>query len=398
MTSMGKPYIRDAANGIFYVRWRVRGRLVVRSLETADPLEAQKRASAMEEARYKERLALLDPSTVTLHRFADEYLEHRRAQVSRGKGGGLSPHTVKQDSKALQSLIACLGRRTLLRSITQKRLQEWANSLLAQGRSPFTVRSYLSHILAALETAAEDDWRCLERPPKVKPRKVVKLPELLPRALLPEEVDKLLQAEPDPERRALWQFAFWTGLRLSELWGLQWPQVHADGPEPWCQVKGKGEKERVVPLLPQAAEALAVFGIKDVGPVFMFSPIRRRPDQAEIQALQAEGLSNIEIGRRYGVSEAAVRKWAKTPAPGLRRVTAGVISRWFKAACRRADIQDAHLHDARHTTATWLAANGVSERVIQAVMGHASIVTTQRYTKGMASIAPLYSEMMKVHH
>ena len=72
---------------------------------------------------------------------------------------------------------------------------------------------------------------------------------------------------------------------------------------------------------------------------------------------------------------------------------------WFlgasSSAVRRAGIHDAHLHDLRHTAATWMAARGVSEHVIQEIMGHASIITTQIHTKGMARIANLYRELSK---
>jgi len=106
-------------------------------------------------------------------------------------------------------------------------------------------------------------------------------------------------------------------------------------------------------LLPGAVKALRAMTRLDLGPVWRFAH-----------------------GRRRGLKP--VRGWAYTS--------------WFKEAARRAGLPNARLHDLRHTALTWLAARGVSERIIQEIAGHASITTTQIYTKGIARIAKLYRE------
>lgn len=335
-------YQRD---GRWYARWRVKGRLVRRSLGDGIRTEAQAQSvwREMEKAQLRDKLGMLDPSTKNLGQFIQEYLAHRQPL-------NLSPHTKRQDAKALGSLASVLGASCLLRTIKQKKIDEWAGALLGQGLSPRSINSYLSHILAALNTAVDWDW--LAALPRIKK---VKTPQRLPRALTPGEVDRILAQELNPERRALWEFFLWTGARRQEVLDLDWRDLHLEDEAPWARLVGKGDKERVVPLMPDAVRALGAMPRADMGPVWIFSRYHYR---------------------------------------GRVRVTADAVSHWFKLRARQAGVQ-AHLHDLRHTAATWMAARGVSERVIQEIMGHASIVTTQVYTKGMARVANLYQEMAR---
>jgi integrase len=346
----------------WYWRKRAGGRLVTRALSKygiKTPAQALEFEKEVKKKQLEKKWANLDPSTKTLGAFKTEYLAHR-------KGLNLSPHTKKQDAKALDSLESVLGASCRLRTINQRKLQDWAKILLAKSSSPFTIRSYLSHILAALNTAV--DWGQLEKMPRIKKRGIVRTPDLIPRALTPQEAARILWYEKNLERRAAWRFFLWTGLRASEFVSLRWGREQAgqtqkkrystlnlDAPEPYAHIIGKGNKERVVPLLPPAVKALAVMERFDIGPVWRWK-LNHRPDG---------------------------------------EVSAGTVSKWFKAAARRAGIHDAHLHDLRHTAATWMAARGVAEHVIQEICGHASIITTQRYTKGMARITNLYAEMQR---
>lgn len=371
-------------NGIPYVRYQDQGRDVWRSLgKGTSEAQAVKIIKRLKQRRKEGSLGVLDPSRVRLRAFIDEYTTHRKKLA-------LSPHTTRQDGKALESLASVLGENILLRSITQRKLQEWSGHMTGRGRSPFTVQSYLSHILAALETAAE--WGMLAAPPKVKRTKIIKTPELLDRALTPDEMQAVIDKEPNEQRRALWTFAVWTGMRRQEIADLTWPKMHLNDARPWCTVVGKGQKERVVPLLPAAVQALQAFDRADVGPVFTFR-LTNRPQQAEILELQGRGFSNIEIAGFYGVSDVTIGKWSRRPAPKPRAVTPDTLTKWLKNALVRVGIGDAHLHDLRHTAGTWMAARGVPERIIQSVLGHASIVTTQRYTKGAARVADLYKHL-----
>lgn len=326
----------------FYLRFHDASGAVRRlSLGPEVTNEAQARAARREfdERRRMEKLGIMDPSRCTLAQFTSEYLDHRASL-------NLSSHTVRQDGISLRSLVEVLGGDCLLRNITPKRVEQWVAMLLARKVSPASINSYLRHIRAALNTAAE--WGRLAKAPRLKG---VREPTRLPRALTPQEVARLLFREKNLERRALWRFLLWTGLRRQEVVDLQWPQVHLGGDRPWMVVRGKGDKERLVPLLPEARRALKVMGPPaNLGPVWRFK-----------------------------------LRWEQR-----RPVAPDTLSRWLKEAVRRSGARDAHLHDLRHTAATWMAARGVSEHAIQEVMGHASITTTQVYTKGLARVANLY--------
>jgi len=345
----------------WYVRWREPGgRLVRRSLGPEVTTEAQAKAvwRKLEKARLEGKLGLLDPSRVTLQDFRREYVRVRRGMVAPGgrREGGLSAETVRRDQQALKSLEAVLGGGFLLRKLRQRQIDDWMGELMSRPTRPVkpaTVASYLRHIKAALSTAVE--WGHLKSAPRLKGPRVCQDPA--GRALLPRQMRKVLSLEPNPERRALWEFMLWTALRRQEVIGLQWQDVHLEGGAPWMEVTGKGGKRRVVPLLPEALRALRAMPRSDLGPVWRFHV------------------------RRY-----------KKPRP----VTGSPLSRWFKEALRRAGFEHARLHDLRHTSLTWLAAAGVSERIIQEIAGHASITTTQLYTRGVARVADLHRHLSRV--
>lgn len=327
----------------WYVRWREHGQLVRKSLgeDINTKAKAEAAGKRIRQERRDAKLGIIDPSRCTLAVFADEYLVHRGSL-------NFATETVRRDGQALRSLAEVLGGDTLLRNLRPKKVEQWAAVLLSQGLKPTTINSYLRHIRAALNTAVE--WNRLAAAPRFKP---LREPDRLPRALLPAEAARLLFREKNFERRALWRWFLWTGARRQEAVNLTWQDVHL-GPKPWMTLCGKGNKERIVPLMPEAVRALVAMGPSDLGPVWRFH------------------------FRGYRVA---------------RPVTGSPMSRWLKDATRRAGIDDAHLHDLRHTAATWMAARGVSERIIQEIMGHVSITTTQIYTRGMARMADLYDQM-----
>lgn len=331
----------------FYLRFQDASGEVRRiSLGRDVTTEAQARAARREfdERQRKERLGIMDPSRCTLAEFTREYTDHRFAL-------NLSEGTVRRDGQALRSLADVLGGDCLLRNITPRKVEQWAAALLGRKVATATINSYLRHIRAALGTAVE--WGKLAKAPRLKG---LKEPSRLPRALTPQEVARLLFEEKNLERRSLWRFLLWTGLRRQEVIDLQWRQVHLQDARPWMTVRGKGNKERMVPLLPAALKALRIMGPPaNIGPVWRFR-----------------------------------LRWGE-----VRPVAPYTLSQWLKLAALRIGADHTHLHDLRHTAATWMAARGVSEHAIQEVMGHASITTTQIYTKGMARVADLYELMSK---
>jgi integrase/recombinase XerD len=173
----------------------------------------------------------------------------------------------------------------------------------------------------------------------------------LPTVLGPQAVDRLLDT-PDREStlgrrdRAALETLYATGCRASEVVGLRPGDLDLEGGSARCI--GKGDKERVVPLGARAREALGEY-LKRDRPVLLAGRV---------------GLSTIFITRR---------------GRPLSRVGLWVI---VKQHVRAAGLPEAvSPHTLRHSFATHLLAGGADLRVVQEMLGHASIATTQIYTR-----------------
>jgi integrase/recombinase XerD len=171
----------------------------------------------------------------------------------------------------------------------------------------------------------------------------------LPKALTDAEIQKLLEPE-QPETpqnlcdQAILELAYASGLRLAELKNLRLEQLHLDAG--FISVIGKGNKERVVPVGRTAAAALNHF--IDAGRPKLVTP--RSP-------------ANVFLTRR-GTPFASVTLWLR-----------------IKRRVRRAGIsRNVTPHMLRHSFATHLLEHGADLRVIQELLGHANISTTEIYT------------------
>jgi len=173
--------------------------------------------------------------------------------------------------------------------------------------------------------------------------------QTLPGWLTHDEVEQLLASPAGGTRegtrdRAILELFYATGLRVSELAGLQLDQLFLD--EAYVRVLGKGGKVRVVPVGSHAIEALRHYLVEG-RPLF-------QPDIADRSVFISR------IGR------------------GLSRVG---VWRIVTSHARRAGIEK-HLtpHTLRHSFASHLLENGAPLRVIQEMLGHADVATTQIYT------------------
>jgi integrase/recombinase XerD len=171
----------------------------------------------------------------------------------------------------------------------------------------------------------------------------------LPKALSNDEIKKLLEPE-NPETpeslcdRAILELAYASGLRLSELKNLRLEQLHLDAG--FVNVIGKGNKERVVPVGRTAVAALNRY--IEVG----------RP-----KLVTSKSPANVFLTRR-GTPFAAVTLWLH-----------------IKNRVRRAGVErNMTPHMLRHSFATHLLEHGADLRVIQELLGHANISTTEVYT------------------
>jgi integrase/recombinase XerD len=176
-----------------------------------------------------------------------------------------------------------------------------------------------------------------------------KLPRSLPRPLSVEEVGRLIEAPPAGDAvglrdRAILELLYGAGLRISELTGLDVDDVELEDGS--VRVLGKGGKERDVPVGRYAREAVSAY------------LTRARPGFATARSRAAMFL-NQRGGRltRQGVSL--------------------VLARYVRAAGLRRRVTP---HTLRHSFATHLLEGGADVRVVQELLGHASVATTQIYT------------------
>src|SRR6185437_11048605 len=171
----------------------------------------------------------------------------------------------------------------------------------------------------------------------------------LPRALTDDEIRKLLTPiRPETAvslcSQAILELAYASGLRLSELRDLRLEQLHLDAG--FINVVGKGNKERVVPTGRKAVEAL-----------------QRYLDAGRPKLVNKRSPANVFLTRR-GTPFASVTLWLRIK----RRVRLCGVSR------------NVTPHMLRHSFATHLLEHGADLRVIQELLGHASIATTEIYT------------------
>src|SRR5688572_25316805 len=163
--------------------------------------------------------------------------------------------------------------------------------------------------------------------------------------LKPAELVELLERIPatgplDVRDRAMFELAYAAGLRAEEIVGLDLESVDADGEE--VRVEGKGAKTRVVPAGEHAWRALERY------------TERARP---ALDAGESPALFLSKSGRRLSTSD---------------------VRRRLKLQARRVGISP---HTLRHSFATHLLDGGADLRSIQELLGHASISTTQTYTR-----------------
>ncbi|MBR2693475.1 MAG: tyrosine recombinase [Thermoguttaceae bacterium] len=186
-----------------------------------------------------------------------------------------------------------------------------------------------------------------------------KLWERVPSVLTVKQVDRLLVApNPDEDRnwvrdRAILEIFYATGCRASEITSLTLEDYHPR--EMFCRCVGKGDKERMVPLGRGAVDACSAW-----------------------LAVRAEILDRAKPPLAAGKTEAARPLFVTRTGRPLRREALWELVK--KYARRVGAPEEISPHSLRHSFATHLLAGGVDIRVVQELLGHASIQTTQRYT------------------
>ena len=270
-----------------------------------------------------------------------------------------SPNTILAYGKDLAEFVKYIGPIEKPDQLDHIRIRGFLSHLYDRGLGKSSVARHLA--------AARSLYKWLAREGKVKqnPAALVstpKLPKNLPRVPTIEEVNTVLDGElPEAaafvERdRTILELLYGCGLRNSELVGINLEDIH------WSNetilVRGKGRKERMVPLGDPAAEAIRAYLTKRKE----LLASKKKTTPALLLNLRGQRLTTRSVGRI--VKRIAVAK-------GL--------------------SPDVHPHTLRHAFGTHLLEEGADLRAIQEMLGHERLSTTQRYTQlSMKHVVDVY--------
>lgn len=261
-----------------------------------------------------------------------------------------SPHTLAAYGRDLADAETWLGDAGGLMSAPQEALEAWFADLSRRGLSAATAARRRASVRQFYRFALGEGWRADDPSRRLD---APKQGRSLPKTLSRDEIEALLTAAGAADSTAglrlitLVEMAYASGLRVSELLALRVEAVRRD--PAYLIVRGKGGKERLAPLNSAAREAIKVWlDARDAA---------RKPNAPDsVWLFPSHGKSGHLTPRRFAqlLDQAAV--------------TAGI------------DPARVSPHVLRHAFATHLLEGGADLRVVQTLLGHADISTTQIYT------------------
>lgn len=261
-----------------------------------------------------------------------------------------SPHTLAAYGRDLADAETWLDDAGGLMSAPQEALEAWFADLSRRGLSAATAARRRASVRQFYRFALGEGWRADDPSRRLD---APKQGRSLPKTLSRDEIEALLTAAGAADSTAglrliaLVEMAYASGLRVSELLALRVEAVRRD--PAYLIVRGKGGKERLAPLNSAAREAIKVWlDARDAA---------RKPNAPDsVWLFPSHGKSGHLTPRRFAqlLDQAAV--------------TAGI------------DPARVSPHVLRHAFATHLLEGGADLRVVQTLLGHADISTTQIYT------------------
>jgi integrase/recombinase XerC len=277
-----------------------------------------------------------------------------------------SPHTVRAYARELHGfadfVVNSLGADLPVRSIEHQHIRAYLGELFMRGLS----KASAARALAAIRSWFK--WLAKHGLVEQSPAALVstpKLPKHLPRVPTIEDMNRVVESSADenaawPERdRVIFELLYGCGIRNAELVGIDLADIH------WANeailVRGKGRKERYVPLGDAAAQALRIW-----------LPVR----EAKLAAA-GKSLPALVLNMRLR---------------GNGRLTTRSVGRIVKhIALAHGLPADVHPHTLRHAFGTHMLEEGADLRAIQELLGHERLSTTQRYTQlTVGQVAEVY--------
>ena len=300
----------------------------------------------MKEKRRKSREAAADGDEGHVQGFA-AYLTHNK---------GYTEHTVRSYVSDVRQFLAYLAERE--QAATAETADDYVIRGFLSSRFAQNRKASLARKLSALRCFYR--FLLLEGRVASNPAALLAMPkreQMLPNFLSVDDVFRVLEAPGDDSfirsrDRAMLEFLYGSGLRVSELVGLNLKDVKTDLQV--LRVWGKGRKERIVPFGDKARQALEKYLVHR-------EEVRRRRGPAAEAGRSEEG--PLFLNRSGG------------------RLTTRSVARRLDGYVRALRLpSEVSPHALRHSFATHLLDSGADLRAIQELLGHASLASTQRYT------------------
>jgi integrase/recombinase XerD len=277
-----------------------------------------------------------------MNAFLESFLDHISLER------GLSINTRKAYADDLGQFLSWLDQKgvTSLNQVSRKQILDHLMAMKARGMTTNSISRHLVSIKVFFRFLQQEGL--LDRN-VTDTMDSPKLWTILPDTLSEKEVDRLLRA-PDMRKplgvrdRAILEIFYASGLRVSELSNLKLSDLHID--DGYIRVIGKGRKERVIPVAEDSANILKCY-LDEIRPMLSDSP----------------RMQNVFVSNRE-TALCRQRLWQ-------------IIKKYTQAAGIMKNVTP---HTLRHSFASHLLQNGAPLRVIQEMLGHADIATTQIYT------------------
>jgi integrase/recombinase XerC len=283
------------------------------------------------------------------------------AYIAELKRENSSEHTIRNYESDLMEFAEYFQPAPALGEWEKTDIREWLGWLYQRELAAVSIRRKLAAVRSFFGYLQRE--HLIDRNP-AKLVRTPKMPKTLPAVMTPEQTNGLIDdvaagklERPYPERdRAIFEMLYGCRVRVSELVGLDLDDV--DAGQGWIRVRGKGKKERQVPLVGGAAAALARYLSERNAPA---------PDERAV-------FLNFR-GRRLSA-----------------RSVHGIVKLYARVLAGDSSV---HPHSFRHAYATHLLADGADLRSIQELLGHSRLSTTQRYTQ--VALADLMAAYDKAH-
>ena len=265
-----------------------------------------------------------------LVQFLSEYLESIEIEK------GLSVNTIEAYGRDIESFIEFVGNKNP-DNITRIDLYDYIKSLRDKNYAPSSVTRKIASLkgwfrwLKINEKISSDPSIALESP---------KIPQKLPKVISTNEINKIFSSNLNCTEKAIFELLYGCGLRVSELTNLEIKNIDLNSKILRCF--GKGSKERIVPIGEKAKESI---------------------------------LKYLELRNLYPNHDSK-KLFINKKGQSLSRQEIYILSQ------KVGKIIDKHIspHVFRHSFATHLLENGADLRVVQELLGHSSVSTTQLYT------------------